>query len=50
MQVIAWSDWLIDVGPGASDEGGQVVAAGPSGEVAKATKSRTAPYLAMARG
>jgi excinuclease ABC subunit A len=29
MQVIASSDWVIDMGPGAGDEGGQIVAAGP---------------------
>jgi excinuclease ABC subunit A len=50
MQVIAQSDWVIDVGPGAGDEGGQVVAAGPPTKVAKAAKSRTAPYLATALG
>jgi excinuclease ABC subunit A len=50
MQVIARSDWVIDVGPGAGDEGGRVVAAGPPGEVAAAAKSRTAPYLARALG
>jgi len=44
--VVAGSDWVIDVGPGAGEEGGQVVAAGPPAEVAKAAKSRTAPYLA----
>lgn len=47
MQVIARSDWIIDVGPGPGDEGGQVVAAGPPDRVAKAEKSRTAPYLAQ---
>jgi excinuclease ABC subunit A len=48
MQVIARSDWVIDVGPGAGDDGGRVVAAGPPRDVAKAGKSRTAPYLARA--
>jgi excinuclease ABC subunit A len=48
MQVIARSDWVIDVGPGAGDEGGRVVAAGPPGQVAHAANSRTAPYLARA--
>jgi len=48
MQVITRSDWVIDIGPGAGDEGGLVVAAGPPIEVAKAAKSRTAPYLAKA--
>ncbi len=34
MQVVASSDWVIDMGPGAGDEGGQVVAAGTPDEVA----------------
>jgi excinuclease ABC subunit A len=50
VQVITSSDWVIDVGPGAGDEGGRVVAAGPPAEVAKSSKSRTAPYLTKARG
>jgi len=46
MQVVASSDWVIDMGPGAGDEGGRVVVAGPPAEVAVAEESRTAPYLA----
>ena len=46
MRVVAGSDWVIDIGPGAGDEGGRVVAAGPPAEVAAASASRTAPYLA----
>jgi excinuclease ABC subunit A len=46
MHVIATSDWVIDMGPGAGDEGGKVVAAGPPSQVAKDQRSRTAPYLA----
>ncbi len=46
MQVVAGSDWVIDMGPGAGDEGGRIVAAGPPAEVAQAMPSRTAPYLA----
>ncbi|OON66451.1 excinuclease ABC subunit UvrA [Hymenobacter sp. CRA2] len=49
MRVVASSDWVIDMGPGAGDEGGQVVAQGPPAEVAKAKGSRTAPYLARFR-
>jgi excinuclease ABC subunit A len=45
MQVIARSDWVIDVGPDAGDDGGRIVAQGPPGEVAAARGSRTAPYL-----
>ena len=47
MRVVAGSDWVIDIGPGAGDEGGRVVAAGTPGEVAKARGSRTAPFLAQ---
>jgi excinuclease ABC subunit A len=46
MQVIAASDWVIDIGPGAGEEGGKIVVAGLPAEVAKAKHSRTAPYLA----
>jgi len=46
MRVVAGSDWVIDMGPGAGEDGGQIVAAGSPAEVAKARKSRTAPYLA----
>jgi excinuclease ABC subunit A len=46
MRVVAGSDWVIDVGPGAGEEGGRVVAAGPPAKVAKVAGSRTAPYLA----
>jgi excinuclease ABC subunit A len=46
MRVVAASDWVMDIGPGAGDEGGQVVAAGTPAEVANAAASRTAPYLA----
>ena len=39
------SDWVIDIGPGAGEDGGRVVAAGPPAEVARVVESRTAPYL-----
>ena len=45
MRVVADSDWVIDMGPGAGDEGGRVVAKGSPNEVASASKSRTALYL-----
>ena len=45
MRVVAACDWVIDIGPGAGEEGGTVVAAGPPREVAKSADSRTAPYL-----
>jgi excinuclease ABC subunit A len=46
MRVVARSDWVMDIGPGAGDEGGSVVAAGPPRAVARSRESRTAPYLA----
>jgi excinuclease ABC subunit A len=48
MSVVAASDWVIDIGPGAGDEGGRVVAAGQPAEIAQHKSSRTAPYLARA--
>jgi excinuclease ABC subunit A len=50
MRVVAHSDWVIDIGPGAGDEGGRVVVAGPPEEAAEAKASRTAPYLARSLG
>lgn len=49
MRVAAACDWLIDMGPGAGNAGGQVVASGTPAQVAaQARHSRTAPYLAQA--
>jgi excinuclease ABC subunit A len=48
MRVAAASDWVIDMGPGAGQEGGRQVACGRPAEVAQAAGSRTAPYLAQA--
>ncbi len=48
MQLIAQADWVIDMGPGAGDKGGQVVAAGTPAKVAQSKNSRTAPYLKAA--
>jgi excinuclease ABC subunit A len=45
MQVASSSDWVIDIGPGAGDEGGLVVAQGPPAKVATSRTSRTAPFL-----
>jgi excinuclease ABC subunit A len=46
MRVVAASDWVMDIGPGAGDEGGHVVASGTPAEVANTSASRTADYLA----
>jgi excinuclease ABC subunit A len=45
MSVVAASDWVIDIGPGAGDEGGHVVAAGSPKEIIASSASRTAKYL-----
>ncbi len=45
MRVVAASDWVIDMGPGAGAEGGRIVAEGPPRDVATSEASRTAPYL-----
>jgi excinuclease ABC subunit A len=46
MRVVAGSDWVIDIGPGAGDEGGRIVAQGAPAAIARAKESRTAPFLA----
>jgi excinuclease ABC subunit A len=45
MRVVGASDWVIDIGPGAGDEGGRVIAGGTPAEVSRSFTSRTAPYL-----
>jgi excinuclease ABC subunit A len=46
MRVVAGSDWVIDMGPGAGDAGGRVVASGTPETIATASNSVTASYLA----
>jgi excinuclease ABC subunit A len=48
MHLVAASDWVIDIGPGAGEEGGRVVASGKPAEIAKHPTSRTAQHLASA--
>ena len=50
MAVVAASDGVIDIGPGAGEDGGRIVAAGTPVEVADQPLSRTAHYLARALG
>jgi len=45
MQVIANSDWVVDMGPGAGDEGGKIVVAGPPITIASSQSSKTARFL-----
>ena len=46
MRVVAGGDWVIDIGPGAGEKGGQIVASGTPAAVSTVAHSRTAPYLA----
>ena len=50
MRVVAQADWVLDIGPGAGDEGGRIVATGPPSAIATATASVTAAYLAKELG
>jgi excinuclease ABC subunit A len=45
LSVIAEADYIVDLGPEAGAEGGEVVAFGTPEEVAKSRISRTAPFL-----
>ena len=45
MQVIASCDWVIDMGPGAGDEGGEVVGFGKPEEIVNLKISKTAGFL-----
>jgi excinuclease ABC subunit A len=45
MRVVVGSDWVMDIGPSAGDEGGRVVASGTPAEITATPASRTAPYL-----
>jgi excinuclease ABC subunit A len=46
MAMVGQSDWVIDIGPGAGDEGGKIVACGTPRDILSVGESRTAPYLA----
>jgi excinuclease ABC subunit A len=45
LELIANSDWVIDLGPGGGDKGGQVVVKGSPEEVADSQKGFTSQYL-----
>jgi excinuclease ABC subunit A len=45
LDVIKRADWVIDLGPGAGDQGGRVVAAGTPEDVAHVAESLTGKYL-----
>lgn len=45
-ETIETADWLVDIGPGAGEKGGEVVYSGKSSGLTKATRSVTADYIA----
>ncbi len=45
MDVVAASDWVIELGPGGGDKGGRVIAATTPPELPASKESVTAPYL-----
>ena len=45
MRVVTASDWVMDIGPGAGEDGGRVVASGTPVDISKASESRTGAYL-----
>jgi excinuclease ABC subunit A len=45
MHVIAQSDWVIDIGPGAGEDGGRIIAQGTPSQVAKVKEGKTSKYL-----
>ncbi|WP_282246379.1 excinuclease ABC subunit UvrA [Stenotrophomonas sp. PS02300] len=45
LRVVADADWVIDVGPGAGEQGGQIVATGTPEQVSRSKDGKTATYL-----
>jgi excinuclease ABC subunit A len=45
LDLIKNADWIIDLGPGAGNRGGKVVATGTPENIAKAKNSKTGPYI-----
>jgi excinuclease ABC subunit A len=45
MEVIRSADWIIDLGPEAGDEGGNLVFAGKPGDLKKNKQSHTSSFL-----
>jgi excinuclease ABC subunit A len=49
-QMMRSSDWLVDMGPGAGEHGGHVIAEGTADKVQRNKKSVTGQYLSGSRG
>ncbi|MBA3488892.1 MAG: excinuclease ABC subunit UvrA [Longispora sp.] len=50
MDVVRRADWIVDVGPAAGSNGGQIVYSGPVRGLRNVTESITRPYLFPTRG
>src|ERR671911_276328 len=48
-QMMRSADWLVDMGPGAGEHGGEVIAEGPAAKVERNAKSITGQFLSGAR-
>jgi excinuclease ABC subunit A len=48
-QMMRAADWIVDMGPGAGEHGGHVVAEGPARKIQRTTKSITGQFLARSR-
>ncbi len=46
LELMANSDWVIDLGPEGGDGGGRIIAQGTPDKIAKSKRSHTAPFLA----
>ncbi len=44
-ETIRTADWIVDLGPGAGEHGGEIVAEGPLSVILKSKRSLTADYL-----
>ncbi len=50
LEVLKCADWIIDLGPEAGDNGGEVVAAGTPEQIAKVDESHTGRFLRSVLG
>lgn len=48
-ETIERADWLVDIGPGAGEHGGEVVYSGPARHLVEASRSITGDYIACRR-
>ena len=48
MAIAAEADWILDLGPEAGENGGEIVTQGPPEKIITSKKSRTAPFLKTA--